>query len=139
MQIVLIKQLGMNKERLVKIAEHLESGKLGADKFDYSSYGYKSDCGSAACAIGEFATIFPMDWYNEVSKNRNGFGVYQLYPTMYRSDLGIDSCIIKYLGISQSEVDFIFYDQPESSTASDIAKVIREFIKSKEDELQGKD
>ncbi len=60
----------MNKERLLKLADHLETGKLFHREFyfgsyncgeDYSSMGLKS-CGHAGCAIGECPGLFPAEW-----------------------------------------------------------------------------
>lgn len=49
----------MNKERLLKLAEHLEVGELGHEVFDFTVYG---GCGFAGCALGECPTVFPDDW-----------------------------------------------------------------------------
>jgi len=56
-------------ERLLKLVEHLESGKLGQDEFDFTTYhGLKIDpetetiCGTRGCAIGELPHVFPQDW-----------------------------------------------------------------------------
>jgi hypothetical protein len=64
--------LVMNKERLLKLAEHLEAGKFGVDgtkKFYFSCYNLvprnwekKNVCGTAGCAIGECPVVFPDDW-----------------------------------------------------------------------------
>ena len=54
------------KDRLLKIAEHLEAGKLGHKKFDfrYFNNGAKDarGCGTSGCAVGEFPIIFPEHW-----------------------------------------------------------------------------
>ena len=61
----------MNKQRLLKLAKHLESGKLGHKVFDFniinsnkSSNGYEllrspNTCGTHGCAIGELPIVFP--------------------------------------------------------------------------------
>lgn len=52
----------MHAERLLKLAQHLETGKLGHDRFDFNYYNAKFNCGTAGCAIGECPTVFPDDW-----------------------------------------------------------------------------
>ena len=62
-----------HKKRLAKLADHLSSGKLGHDVFDYNTWGlfessgkqnkqYKVSCKTSGCALGECPTIFPRHW-----------------------------------------------------------------------------
>lgn len=73
-------------DRLRKLAQHLKEGKLGHDKFDFSSYGHKIrseesvNCGTAGCAMGECPAVFPRQWeWNNIflprlkAKSKNGF------------------------------------------------------------------
>ncbi len=61
----------MHRERLLKLAEHLEHGELGHDYFDIQSFNEgssaKKPCGSAGCAIGECPIVFPHDWVFRLS------------------------------------------------------------------------
>ncbi len=52
----------MNKERLLALADHLERGKLGHEKFDFGCYNNTDSnvCGTAGCGIGECPILFPM-------------------------------------------------------------------------------
>lgn len=58
------------RERLEKLATHLESGKLGHAKFDFSAINETRDhaippcgkCGYAGCALGELPIVFPRLW-----------------------------------------------------------------------------
>jgi len=59
------------KKRLLKLAEHLETGKLGHKKFDFGKYNSEKDphtevkpysCGYAGCALGECPIVFPKLW-----------------------------------------------------------------------------
>lgn len=52
----------MHKQRLLKLAEHLETGKLGHDRFDFEHYHQEESCGYAGCAIGECPILFPRHW-----------------------------------------------------------------------------
>lgn len=53
----------MHKERLLKLAQHLETGKLSVDKFNIQMYRSQfSGGGTSGCAIGECPTLFPEQW-----------------------------------------------------------------------------
>jgi hypothetical protein len=57
----------MNKERLLKLADHLEFGVLGHSIFDFSYLNLgkvnpKNLCATNGCAIGECPIAFPEDW-----------------------------------------------------------------------------
>lgn len=56
--------------RLLKLADHLEHGKLGHEKFDFRYWNWsenwmvgnalpKSECGTLGCAIGEMPILWP--------------------------------------------------------------------------------
>jgi hypothetical protein len=51
--------------RLLKLAKHLESGKLGHEIFDFTQYNSSNslECGTRGCAIGECPIVFPREWY----------------------------------------------------------------------------
>jgi hypothetical protein len=48
--------------RLTQLADHLESGKLGHDLFDFNTYHNAQPCGTSGCAIGECPTLWPRHW-----------------------------------------------------------------------------
>ncbi len=54
----------MKTKRLLKLAAHLESGKLGHKRFDFEQFntGCEQTCGAAGCAIGECPVVFPKAW-----------------------------------------------------------------------------
>ena len=54
----------MKTRRLLKLAEHLESGELGHQKFDFSRFNNTTEpkCGTAGCAIGELPVIDRRNW-----------------------------------------------------------------------------
>ncbi len=56
--------MNLGNERLLKLATHLESGKLGHEVFDFSEYNntQKPECGTSGCALGECPIAFPDDW-----------------------------------------------------------------------------
>jgi hypothetical protein len=54
---------------LLKLAEHLENGKLGHKKFHFNRWNVSKDfggtpykCGYMGCAIGECPVLFPRQW-----------------------------------------------------------------------------
>lgn len=53
-----------NKERLLKLADHLLYGKLGHKVFDFRYYNntMSPECGTSGCAIGECPIVWPEDW-----------------------------------------------------------------------------
>ena len=75
----------MRKDRLLQLAEHLETGKLGHEYFDFSAYNYNhnpyevvtGECGTAGCALGECPIIWPEDW---VFCTRTGFPILDQFP-----------------------------------------------------------
>jgi hypothetical protein len=68
----------VNKERLLKLAEHLDKGKLGHKRFDFKTFNNDvapshakkkagkyigaHGCGTNGCAIGECPFAFPEHW-----------------------------------------------------------------------------
>ena len=57
----------VNVERLEKLANHLLSGKLGHETFNFGVYNVGgranlNECGTQGCAIGECPVIWPNDW-----------------------------------------------------------------------------
>lgn len=60
----------IHKRRLLKLAKHLRSGKLGHARFDFrrvnaDAFGnelWTNGCGAVGCAIGECPIVFPEHW-----------------------------------------------------------------------------
>lgn len=56
----------MNKERLLKLADHLDNGVLKHDKFNFkllTTLGRTDNvCGTQGCALGECPVAFPDEW-----------------------------------------------------------------------------
>lgn len=61
----------LHKDRLLKLANHLKTGKLGHKKFDFSvinvdpekdDRGEEYKCGTLGCALGECPIVFPRQW-----------------------------------------------------------------------------
>ncbi len=141
----------MNTERLLKLAEHLESGKLAHEKFDFrfmnrspvevpesvDCLGIKfmapeirTECGTNGCAIGEFPAI----WSDRFIWDSDGI--------LDRTN-GAESfdAAAGFLNISDEECEFLFVPRGHTldfdhesmltsiATKEQVAKHIREFVK----------
>lgn len=124
--------------RLLKLANHLEKGKLGHKKFDFSIYNSndidQNGCGSSGCAIGECPVAFPKHW--EFSKN----GTPVLRECLFGSPCHSGET---FFGINEEEYEHLFtpagqmtrmyggkYLNP-SATKIQVAKNIRAFVEKK--------
>jgi hypothetical protein len=56
------------KERLLELAEDLETGDLEFDEFDFNRYKQFMACGTVGCAIGHYAKRSP-DWVFDDRRN----------------------------------------------------------------------
>lgn len=122
----------MNKTRLLKLATHLESGKLGHAKFDFNQFNIggagPDKCGTRGCAIGECPIAFPRQWK---------FGLDGM-PVLRDSVVGwTHSSGEKFFRISTAQFEFLFLPYGGSAypneldvgaTASAVAKHIRKFV-----------
>lgn len=124
----------MNAERLLKLADHLENGKLGHDRFDFGIYNYQENCGSSGCALGECPTLFPEDWMF-VS------GVYPQLISLTRRKASPRRDAKIYFDISEGAAGHLFYPDEQNTkkyggadleffaTKEQVASNIREFVK----------
>lgn len=147
-------------KRLLKLANHLKSNKLGHKRFSFKvtnifvspsgeiqeSIPYK--CGTNGCAIGECPIVFPKDWL--FSK-----GADPVLRRFKEQDISwqwyaIRPSIMEFFGITDEESKHLFMPDEQmpvryggvkaSETASPklIARNILAFIKKKEQQLAGK-
>jgi len=125
--------------RLEKLAKHLESGKLGHERFDFSEIHLpferprKSHCGSAGCALGECPVVFPGVW-----KFRGVTAGLRI-----RDHLGAFDSAGAFFSLTQPEVSHLFSphgQQPKlfggehlnsQATRQQVAAGIRAFLKIK--------
>ncbi len=128
----------MNKERLLKLAEHLESGKLGHKEFYFGNYNVGEfdgrGCGTSGCAIGECPIVF-----KEWKFDDNGT------PVVGKSQTA-ESSGTKFFNISISEYEHLFYPFSQnvemyggntlgySATKEQVASNIRAFVAKMESE-----
>lgn len=124
----------MNAERLLKLAEHLESGRLGHKQFDFTVYtsGKRrgNGCGTAGCALGECPVVWPDAW-----TFRDGT-IVSAVPLLRESD-DTDTSAVTWFGISIAECLGLFYPYKNvpwgnrlsgDATASQVARSIRQFV-----------
>jgi hypothetical protein len=127
----------MNAERLLKLAEHLETGKLGHEQFDFGHYNVDLDlnaagpkCGAFGCAIGECPILFPDDW------KFDGCGL----PSLRIGSVYASSDARSFFDIDISECDHLFYPDSQvpdlhggvnlgiCATKEEVAANIRSFV-----------
>lgn len=130
-------------KRLLKLADHLEHGKLGHKIFDYSAYNTTDDyktalygkCGTHGCAIGECPIAFPGSW----EFGRNGFPVLKNKADVLESgkeffNLSANEYRTLFIGNSlYSNGKRVFRLLREKARRKTVAKRLRKFVKLKEE------
>ncbi len=143
------KEISQNtyKRRLLKLAKHLENGKLGHEKFDFREYNMSRNnipvpnkCGYMGCAIGECPIAFPNEWkfgnYGPIliSKNDlelNTFNNSLIFFNIINKEF-IHLFIPSHENLNNQYIDLyggkvLFGD----ATKEEVASNIREFVKIK--------
>jgi hypothetical protein len=146
------------RDRLLKLAKHLEGRRLGHKKFDFTIFSEgklnrAGTCGTSGCAIGECPTLFPRDWRMTVEVDINGKRT-SSGPELRRSKdqygyrLGNFNAAEKYFGLSENDARVLF--QPadtfddllippgirrlgDRAKPKSVAKNIRNYVKYRED------
>jgi len=105
----------MDTARLLKLADHLESGKLGHQVFDFGVVNamlYKKyprqvphGCGTHGCAIGELPILFPRSW-----GWIDGDPVLEKKPVHYTRNLRIslNQRVAGFFGIAEEAAELLF-------------------------------
>lgn len=138
----------IGRQRLLKLAEHLEKGQLGHEKFDFANFnGGKYDgqvrsykCGSCGCGIGECPILFKRDWVF----GKRALPVLRRYRDEARSFLRKGTHIsiasaAEFFAIPIHHTEHLFLPDEfrvwasggtltESATAAQVARSIREFV-----------
>ncbi len=126
------------RERLLKLAKHLESGKLGHKNFDFTVINagmtQPNLCGTNGCACGELPIVFPktFEFYQEGEVNLKDGSL---------GDWEMD--VRKFFDIQDDELNHLFIPNCQDTkrycgnalgnkaTPKEVAKNIREFVKAK--------
>ena len=128
----------MHAARLLTLAAHLETGKLGVDEFDFGTYydvdvdSSGTDCGTAGCAIGECPTAFPNDWYYHRYSTKEKFPRLNSQPHLETRHAGM-----VYFDLTYEEYNELFIpgqQRPKlgsDATKEQVAANIRAFVADK--------
>ncbi len=134
----------MHKERLLKLADHLEYGKIGHAKFDFSVLNsdetrlpMRGKCGTLGCAIGECPIAFPEDW-----------GFFETGIRIFNNPAADEwRSVTEFFQITQYAAQHLFmpFDQDvekyggehlgDNATKEKVAANIRVFVKKMEDSV----
>lgn len=98
----------MNAERLLKLADHLENGKLFTPKFDITRW----HCSTSGCAIGECPGLFPDEW-------RFDSGL----PTLKGKFDPLGSAE-DFFGLNGKQAEYLFLDKEYGDYEDDLANMI---------------
>jgi len=112
----------MNAARLLKLADHLESGKLGHKVFDFGVVNatlYQNHpqqvphgCGTHGCAMGELPILFPRSWGwingDPVLKKTH------VHCTTYLR-VNLNRRVAGFFGIAEEAAALLFVDHPYSA------------------------
>lgn len=131
------------KERLLKLADHLESGKLGHRKFDFGHLHITGEfdardgfCGMLGCAMGEFPVVFPRHFKFE--------GDSGIHFKKHNINAWYEHGIREFFDLDNDAVNHLFYpglQQPkkfggrmlgDKARRSSVARNIRKFVASQE-------
>ena len=142
--------LPIGLQRLLQLATHLESGKLGHERFDFNQYTdpdrkYRG-CGTAGCALGECPTAFPNDWgFRKVIGMNNEL---QFLPVLvidsirFRENAHPLHSAEDFFGLTDPEVCHLFLPNEQSekygettltegASELNVAKNIRDFVRDR--------
>lgn len=137
------------KDRILKLATHLESKKLGHKVFDFNSwngneFGYdeifdKKGCGTVGCAIGECPFAFPRSWsfkgayfnpaLNKLNSNSPQESAQQFFG-LSMDEFGL--LFVPSSGITPVRTTYGKKQLTRYATAKKVAERLRWFVKEKE-------
>jgi len=94
----------MNKDRLLKLAAHIISDKVGHKEFNFNHYntGFVdaifNTCGTSGCAIGECPIAFPDEWLFSIGG----------MPILSSGHYGTEFSARKFFDLSEGDYEFLF-------------------------------
>lgn len=104
------------RDRLEKLATHLETGKLGHKKFafdklhhtfeEYDQKPVDGFCGSVGCAMGELPIVFPRQFKYEANADDESVVARR---GEYISELDFEKAVMSFFKITKSELEGLFY------------------------------
>jgi hypothetical protein len=130
----------IHAERLLKLADHLENGKMGHKEFDFAKYNRgpldDNGCGTAGCAMGECPFVFPDDFtfalpHGDVTLKTHLFSSSTLLSGMIFFDIRNDE--YSYLFNPRGKHDVLGNNNlTQLSTKEEVAQNIRDFVAYKQ-------
>lgn len=138
----------MRADRLLKLAEHLETGKLYHEKFDFGILSERDldpnqapYCGSVGCAMGELPHLFPELCFHDgyglgLVGGPNEMGqTYRCVQTIFDISRHAVRWLFEPCAVWEIEVygtEYGFNRLPDTATKDEVAANIRQFIKHTE-------
>jgi hypothetical protein len=123
-------------ERLKRLLEHMEHGKLSVRRFDFRII--RNDCGTAGCMAGELPGLFP-EWEFFLKPDFSDAPGVRLKGEF--SDLGLIYGAMWFFGLERTEVLDLFFPAgpleetagrlPYEATREEVAANLRKFIRRK--------
>lgn len=96
--------LSIGDQRLLQLADHLENGKLGHERFDFSRYNNEPNkCGTAGCALGECPVLWPEQWKWDGN------------DPLLRDKWETDESAHEFFGLDDFECDHLFYPEMQDT------------------------
>lgn len=125
-----------HKKRLLKLADHLSSRKLGHTTFDYGTWGtfeqstdpkvtkrskeqFKVSCSTSGCALGECPTLFPRLWeYGKLNDNAlekiKQYGTLDISPNLKKGSNGAPTeDAAEFFGVGMQVATLLFHPDEE--------------------------
>lgn len=115
----------MNTQRLLELADLLETAAQSYEPGDYAQEEYFHDCGAPACALGHWAAAHPERWYEKYS------GLPRLIGAALTGTPGEDAAV--EFGLELGDVNILFgvFGCGQATTADAAARYIRMFVKKR--------
>jgi hypothetical protein len=132
----------MNKDRLLQLAQHLETGQLGHKVFDFGIYNSANEpyCGTSGCAIGECPILWPHHWCfgpcGSPILRTSTWGYDSAQDAQEWFDIGFDQRA--HLFVPEQQMTNLFGGKylKETATKEEVAANIRAFVAKMEEEGQ---
>jgi len=128
-------------DRLEMLAEHLEKGQLGHERFDFRFYNNDySKCGTSGCAMGECPVLWPdqWEWYHDSVVLSEQKGIGPEMSGMRWFSITLNEYAHLFIPLSQDPAMFGGELLERDATRYEVAANIRAFIeKMREQEAAG--
>ena len=126
------------KNRLLKLAQHLQKGKLAHKKFNYAVFSAanvpipEGACGTSGCALGECPAIF--NGWKWTHNYEAGGTYYDEVAPVYKNNSWVRESADEFFGLTEHQRDFLFFgldkdgEQRLTRTRKFVAARIKKFV-----------